>query len=67
MMEYTYLGDRLTRPELKGIGCNAVRVNGKCIRGRNSNMLVETSTGERVNVLARLLRKIVHCPLSTVN
>lgn len=41
-MEYIYLGDRLTRPELRRMPCRAVRrSDGKCIRGRNGNMLVE--------------------------
>lgn len=40
--EYIYLGDRLTRPELRRMPCRAVRrADGKCIRGRNGNMLVE--------------------------
>jgi hypothetical protein len=58
MSEYIYLGDRLTDVCWKGKECNAVRKpNGKCIRGRNSNMLVSFD-GVKVNVLARLLRKI---------
>lgn len=57
-MDYKYLGDRLTRPELRGAQCKAVKSNGKCIRGRNSNMLVEFENGLRVNILARLLRKL---------
>lgn len=57
-MEYTYLGDRLTRPNLKKQPCKAVRrPDGKCIRGKNGNMLVELETGERIVVLGRLLRK----------
>ena len=57
-MEYIYLGDRLTRPELKKQACKAVRrPDGKCIRGKNGNMLVEFETGEKVVVLGRLLRK----------
>jgi hypothetical protein len=58
MNKYTYLGDRFTRPELKGQTCTAVRRgNGKCIRGRNANMLVKFE-GVKAVVLARLLRKI---------
>ena len=57
-MEYTYLGDRLTRPNLKKQPCKAIRrPDGKCIRGKNGNMLVELETGERIVVLGRLLRK----------
>lgn len=54
---YKYLGDKLTDPLLKGKICSAVlNGSGKCIRGRNSNMLVEFE-GKKVVVLARLLRK----------
>ena len=57
--EYEYLGDRLTRPELRGARCRAVRrADGRCIRGRNGVMLVEFETGLRCTVLARRLRKI---------
>ena len=39
---YIYLGDRMTDPILKGSKCRAVlRPDGKCIRGKNGNMLVE--------------------------
>lgn len=56
--QYIYHGDKLTSPELKGKPCKAVRrSNGKCIRGRNSNMLVEFD-GVKAVVLARQLRKI---------
>jgi hypothetical protein len=57
-MEYTYRGDKITDIRFKGQSCKAVRRNGKCIRGRNGNMLVEFATGEKVVVLARQLRKI---------
>jgi hypothetical protein len=57
--EYVYLGDRLTRPELRGARCRAVRRrDGKCIRGRNATMLVEFEGGLRCVVLARRLRKL---------
>lgn len=57
MTEYTYLGDRLSNR--RGHRCQAVRnAAGKCIRGRNGNMLVQFENGERVVVVARLLRKI---------
>lgn len=59
-MDYIYLGDKLTRDDLKNAECKSVRKpNGKCILGRNSNMLVELRTGDRINVLARRLRKII--------
>jgi hypothetical protein len=57
MADYIYLGDKITDPELKGKECNAVRKNGKCIRGKMSTMLVSFN-GITHNVLARRLRKI---------
>jgi hypothetical protein len=61
MTEYTYRGDRFTRPELRGMRCQAVRrADGKCTRGRNGNMLVQFDGGERHVVLARQLRKTTH-------
>ena len=56
--EYTYVGDRHTSPLYKSQPCIAVRrPDGKCIRGRNGNMLVEFATGTAV-VMARMLRKV---------
>jgi len=56
---YTYLGDRITDPALKGAICSAVlQPDGKCIRGRNGSMLVEFEGGRVANVIGRLLRKI---------
>lgn len=58
-MQYIYHGDRLTDPAYRKQPCKAVRrQDGKCIRGRNSNMLVEFADGTQVVILARLLRKI---------
>jgi len=55
---YTYLGDRLTDPHLKGQPCDAVRrADGKCIRGRMGTMLVRFASGETQNVVARQLRR----------
>jgi hypothetical protein len=55
---YVYKGDRFTGPDLKGRTCTAIRrVDGKCIRGKNGNMLVEFN-GKKVVVLARHLRKV---------
>lgn len=55
---YIYHGDRMTDQRYKGKPCTAVlRPDGKCIRGKNSNMLVRFDTGETVVILARLLRK----------
>lgn len=56
-MRYTYLGDRLTAPELKGMQCNPVRrTDGKYICGRMATMLVEDAAGVRYVVLRRRLR-----------
>ena len=55
---YKYLGDKFSSESLKGSVCKAVtRPDGKCIRGRNGNMLVEFS-GKKAVVVARLLRKV---------
>jgi hypothetical protein len=55
---YKYIGDRLTASELKGAICQAVTVNGKCIR-RGASMLVSFENKKHI-VLARLLRKQKH-------
>lgn len=58
-MTYVYRGDRLTDPALKGATCTAVRrADGRCVRGKNGNMLVEFANGQRVNVLGRQLRRV---------
>jgi hypothetical protein len=58
MSDYTYRGDKLTDPTLKGARCTAVRrADGKCIRGSNGNMLVRFNDGRITNVLGRQLRK----------
>lgn len=55
--QYIYKGDKLTSDFWKGRGCTAVlNSKGKCIRGKNGNMLVDFH-GNRVIVLARQLRK----------
>jgi len=54
---YLYRGDRMTDEKYKDKTCKAVlRRDGKCIRGKNGNMLVSFGN-ERVVVVARLLRK----------
>lgn len=59
MTTYTYLGDKLTDPALKRGRVHAVRNGaGKCVRGRNGSMLVETDDGRRIVVIGRLLRKV---------
>jgi len=58
-MEYRYLGDRHTDPGLRQQVCVAVRnPAGKCIRGRNGNMLVRFASGITAVVNARLLRRL---------
>lgn len=60
-MEYIYTGDRLAKlmnSQYVGRPCKAVKASGKCIRGRNSNMLVEFADGLKQVVLARMLRRI---------
>ncbi|HEX5652233.1 MAG TPA: hypothetical protein VFX58_04115 [Chitinophagaceae bacterium] len=58
MTDYMYRGDRQTDSSLRDTPCNAVRrSNGKCIRGKNGNMLVEFE-GRKVVIMARQLRKI---------
>ena len=58
-MTYKYLGDRLTRPELKGALCDAIkRPDGKCIRGRNGAMRVQFEDGTTATVIGRLLRRL---------
>ncbi|QDK80860.1 hypothetical protein EXU85_20495 [Spirosoma sp. KCTC 42546] len=59
MKRYTYVGDRMTDPELKGQLCTAVlQDNDKCIRGRNGSMLVQFDSGRVATVIGRLLRKV---------
>jgi hypothetical protein len=61
---YTYRGDRWTSAEIRGAIVTAVRRDdGRCVRGRNGNMLVLTADGRRVVVLGRQLRKLP--PLDT--
>jgi hypothetical protein len=58
-VKYTYRGDRLTAPDLRGMACDPVlRADGKCIRGKNGNMLVIDGQGRRWVVLGRQLRKV---------
>lgn len=59
-MRYTYLGDRLTDPKLKGAYCAAVKnpITGKCITRRAAMLVMfEGETVPRV-VLRRRLRKV---------
>lgn len=58
-MDYIYKGGKLTDPNLKGRLCKAIRrLDGKCIRGKNGNMLVELDNGVQHIVVAKFLRKI---------
>jgi hypothetical protein len=57
--QYVYRGDRWTMAWLRGRCCEAVRrPTGKCIRGKNGNMLVRFTSGEVCVVLGRQLRKL---------
>jgi hypothetical protein len=58
---YVYLGDRWTRPELKGARCTAVvRSDGKCICGRGAMLVTFDAFPAlgRVVIVRRLLRKV---------
>ena len=55
---YVYLGDRLTDSIHKRRICTAIKINGKCIRGKNGNMLIQFQDGSTCVVIARLLRKL---------
>jgi hypothetical protein len=58
-MQYIYHGDKATDTSYRKQACKAVRnAQGKCIRGKNSNMLVEFANGDQVVIMARTLRKI---------
>ena len=55
---YIYRGDRLTDVKYKMQPCQPVLTStGKCIRGKNGNMLVSFQSGTVV-VLARQLRRL---------
>ena len=55
---YLYRGDRYTDNKYKLQPCSPVLSNaGKCIRGKNGNMLVSFQSGTVV-VLARQLRRL---------
>jgi hypothetical protein len=58
VLMYTYLGDKNTSPVLRGNKCTAVLRNGKCIRAKNGNMLVEFDEFGKHVIVARLLRKV---------
>ena len=57
-MKYTYKGDRLTAPSLRGLQCDPVlRADGKCITSPMSTMLVKDASGKKYVILRRQLRK----------
>lgn len=57
-MRYIYLGDRMTDVALKGQPCEPVRrADGKCVRGRGSQ-LVRFADGVVRVVIARRLRVV---------
>lgn len=57
-MRYTYQGDWMTTPELKGLQCDPVRKpNGKCVISfKMQTALVVDEQGVKYVVLRRLLR-----------
>ena len=57
-MRYVYLGDRLTRPDLRGMRCDPVRrPDGRCVVStRLASALVVDAAGERHVVARRRLR-----------
>jgi hypothetical protein len=56
---HLFLGDRWTDPKLRHQPCGTVkRADGRCIRGRNGNILVVLPSGRRVVVPGRRLRKM---------
>lgn len=58
METHIFLGDRHTTLELKNKACNTVKkLNGKCYRGRNANMLIDID-GVKYVVPGRRLRKL---------
>lgn len=65
-MEYLYLGDRYTAGTMRKKKCSAVRVNQKCIRGRNGAMLVYFEDGKKTVVIGRLLRKTEKQPRTRI-
>lgn len=62
LMRYTYRGDKMTDPTLKGLQVDPVKVEHPtrkvdlCVRGANGNMLVVDDFGRRHVVLGRQLR-----------
>jgi protein associated with RNAse G/E len=59
MTTYIYRGDKLTADEHRNKRVTAVlRADGKTIRGRNGNMLVQDAEGRKLVVLGRQLRKV---------
>lgn len=57
-MRYSYLGDKLTAPELRGLQCDPVKDSrGKCIISQKlATALVVDANGQKYNVLRRRLR-----------
>lgn len=57
-MRYTYLGDRLTDDNLRGMQCDPVlRPNGKCYTSKMSTILVHDANGRKYMVMRRMLRR----------
>lgn len=58
MMRYTYVGDKLTRPDMIGMQCDPVRrPDGKCVINiKMATALVVDEHGAKYVVLRRRLR-----------
>ena len=52
-MEYIYLGDRNTDTRLRKRTCRAIRINGKCLRGKNGSMMVKFDDGTTAVIIGR--------------
>lgn len=55
-MRYTYLGDKLTDDKLKGMQCDPIKRNGKCITSKKATILVVDENGNRHVVSLRRIR-----------
>lgn len=58
MRRYTYLGDRLTDPALKGASCSAVLRGEKCICGRSAMLVLFDGERRPRVILRRMLRRV---------
>lgn len=57
MMRYTFIGERLSDPNLAGMQCDPVKLNGKCVVGQKmATALVVDAQGNRYVLPRRRLR-----------